>query len=218
LGDSVVVKNIIRAKTATGGGDGGSLAVGLRIVLRTATDTGTGTQTADGAATRARMAAASGVGASTATSLRIAPRTASGAGSGQSTITSFTVRFRTATASGTGSQVCVGVPVRFRTAIASGTGSQSATQLKLLLFITPVGDVTAAANRFDDSIAGRLFRYAQGTSSGANVYKLTDGTFTQVEQREYERIVKVYHGGSKNFVTAEEKAELVSAGYGEYIT
>jgi hypothetical protein len=114
--------------------------------------------------------------------------------------------------------VCVGVPVRFRTATASGVGSQSATQLKLLLFITPVGDVTAAADRFDDSIAGRLFRYAQGTSSGANVYKLTDGTFTQVEQREYERIVKVYHGGSKNFVTAEEKAELVSAGYGEYIT
>ena len=74
------------------------------------------------------------------------------------------------------------------------------------------------ASRFDDSIAGRLFRYAQGTSSGANVYKLTDGTFTQVEQREYERIVKVYYGGSKNFVSAEEKAELVSAGYGEYIT
>lgn len=109
-------------------------------------------------------------------------------------------------------------PVKFRTATASGTGTQTATQVKLLLFKTPNRTQIRAADRNDDSIAGQLFRYAEPTYAGVNVYKLVDGTFTEVEQREYARIAKVYHGGSKNFVTAEEKAELVAAGYGSYVT
>jgi hypothetical protein len=31
-------------------------------------------------------------------------------------------------------------------------------------------------------------------------------------------VSKVYWGGTKNFVTQEEKDELVSAGYGSYVT
>jgi hypothetical protein len=90
--------------------------------------------------------------------------------------------------------------------------------VKLLLFKTPNRTEIRAAERNDDSVAGRLFRYAEPTYAGVNVYKLVDGSFTEVEQREYDRIVKVYYGGSKNFVSAEEKTELVAAGYGEYIT
>ena len=87
----------------------------------------------------------------------------------------------------------------------------------MLLFKTPTTE-GRAADRNDLSVAGRLFRYAEPTYSGVNVYKLTDGTFTEVEQREYDRVVKVYWGGTKNFVTQAEKDELVAAGYGEYIT
>jgi hypothetical protein len=125
---------------------------------------------------------------------------------------------RTATATGTGTQVCVGARRVDRSATASGTGSSTATQNKLFIFRTPSTTEIAAADRFDDTIAGRLFRYAQPTFTGPNVYKLVDGTFTEVEQRDYDLIRKIYYGGTKNFVSAEEKQELVSAGYGEYVT
>jgi hypothetical protein len=87
-----------------------------------------------------------------------------------------------------------------------------------LLFRPPATTEIRAADRFDDSISGRLFRYAEPTFAGSNVYKLVDGTFTTVEQREYDRIAKIYYGGSKNFVTQAEKNELIAAGYGEYVT
>lgn len=105
-----------------------------------------------------------------------------------------------------------------RSASASATGSSSATQNKLFIFYTPSTTEIRAADRFDDSIAGLLFRYAEPTYAGVNVYKLVDGTFTQVEQRDYDLISKVYWGGSKNFVSTEEKQELVAAGYGSYVT
>lgn len=105
-----------------------------------------------------------------------------------------------------------------RTGSASGTGSSTATQNKLFIFRTPSTTEIAAADRYDDTVAGRLFRYAQPTYAGVNVYKLVDGTFTQVEQRDYDLISKVYHGGTLNFVSSEEKQELVAAGYGSYVT
>jgi hypothetical protein len=105
-----------------------------------------------------------------------------------------------------------------RTASASGTGGQSNTVVKLLLFRPPATTEIAAADRYDMSIAGRLFRYAQPTYAGSNVYKLVDGTYTTVEQRDYDRIAKIYFGGSKNFVTQAEKDDLIAAGYGEYVT
>jgi hypothetical protein len=87
-----------------------------------------------------------------------------------------------------------------------------------LLFRTPSTTEIRSADRFDTSISGRLFRYADPQYAGVNVYKLVDGTFTEVEQREYDQVSKVYWGGTKNFVTQEEKDELVSAGYGSYVT
>ena len=46
-----------------------------------------------------------------------------------------------------------------------------------------------------------------------NLYKLTDGTFTSVDPRDDSRVSKIYFGGHNNFVTAEEKSDLVAAGY-----
>jgi hypothetical protein len=86
----------------------------------------------------------------------------------------------------------------------------------LLIFYTPATTEIRAADRDDLSIAGRLFRYADPTYAGVNIYKLTDGTYTSVETRD--PVLKTYWGGTKNFVTAEEKADLIAAGYGSYIT
>jgi len=110
------------------------------------------------------------------------------------------------------------VRIAFRTATASGTGSQSATQVKLLLFKTPNRTEIRAAHWRGGDLANRLFRHAQPTLAGVNVYKLVDGTFTEIEQRDYDLISKVYHGGTKNFVSQAEKDDLVAAGYGEYVT
>jgi len=91
------------------------------------------------------------------------------------------------------------------------------TSIKLLLFITPPDNVAPTDWR-NGSISNRLFRYAQPTIRGKNVYKLTNGTFTQVEQRDPSVVAKIYYGGTKNFVSQDEKDELVAAGYGSYIT
>jgi hypothetical protein len=149
--------------------------------------------------------------------LHIAPRTATSPGTGSSLVVKVITRFRTASASGTGGREIVSARVCQRTATATGTGGQSNTVVKLLLFRTPTSE-GRAADRNDGSIAGRLFRYAEPTYSGVNVYKLIDGSFTEVEQREYERIAKIYYGGSNNFVTQQEKDELIAAGYGSYVT
>jgi hypothetical protein len=187
-------------------------------VPRTATASGTGTQTADGEVTRARTATASGAGASSVSQLHIAPRTATGTGAGSSVVVKVITRFRTATASGTGSREIVSARVAQRSASASGTGTSSNSIIKLLLFRPPATTEIAAADRDDMSIAGRLFRYAQPTYAGSNVYKLTDGTYTTVEQRDYTLIAKIYYGGSQNFVTQEEKDDLIAAGYGSYVS
>jgi hypothetical protein len=150
--------------------------------------------------------------------LHIAPRTATSPGEGSSLVVKVITRFRTATGSGTGGREIVSARVCQRTATAAGTGGQSNTVVKLLLFRTPATTEIRAADRNDDSIAGLLFRYAEPTYAGVNVYKLVDGSFTEVEQRDYTQIAKVYHGGSKNFVTQAEKDELIAAGYGSYVT
>jgi hypothetical protein len=164
------------------------------------------------------MATASGAGASSVSQLHIAPRTATGAGVGTATVSRLITRFRTASASGAGDRNIVSARVAQRTASASGTSNQSTVIVKLLLFRPPATTEIAAADRDDMSIAGRLFRYAEPTYAGSNVYKLTDGSYTTVEQRNYDLIAKIYYGGSQNFVTAEEKADLIAAGYGDYVS
>lgn len=208
----------VAVRTASASGTGNHTAVGLRIAPRTATATGAGDQTATGQATRTRTATAAGLGSFTVTGLHIAPRIATAAGTGTQVAAGLHIAPRTATATGTGSQVCVGARINRRTASATGTGTSATTTVKLFIFRTPSTTEIRPADRNDLSVAGRLFRYAEPTYSGSNVYKLTDGTYTTVEQREYDRIVKVYWGGSKNFVTAAEKADLVAAGYGDYVT
>lgn len=67
-------------------------------------------------------------------------------------------------------------------------------------------------------IAHRLFRFYTPGARGRNVYKLTDGTYSENEQHDTSAYTKVYFGGHDNDVTAQEVTDLTAAGYGAYIT
>ena len=73
-------------------------------------------------------------------------------------------------------------------------------------------------SRHYNSTARRLWRFFQPESRGKNVYLLTDGTYTEVDQRDQGQIVKIYLGGHQNPVDAGEVASLTAAGYGAYIS
>ena len=67
-------------------------------------------------------------------------------------------------------------------------------------------------------MAYNLLRHFDAEPRGRNVFKLTDGTFTENEPNDLSTIAKVYWGGSHNEVNSTEVAELTAAGYGAYIS
>lgn len=52
---------------------------------------------------------------------------------------------------------------------------------------------------------------------GRNVFKLTDGSYTEDQPWPDELIAHTYHGGHIHIIDATEAASLTAAGYGEYI-
>lgn len=50
------------------------------------------------------------------------------------------------------------------------------------------------------------------------MYKLDDGTYTEVDIRDEGQIEKIYHGGHVHIITDQEAADLTAAGYGAYIS
>lgn len=64
----------------------------------------------------------------------------------------------------------------------------------------------------------RLWRFFDPEPRGRNVYRLTDGTYTEVDQRDTGQVDRVYLGGHVYELTPEEVADLTAAGYGAYIT
>lgn len=53
---------------------------------------------------------------------------------------------------------------------------------------------------------------------GRNVFKLTDGSFTEYQPAYPEQIAITYHGGHYHEVSGQEEQDLRDAGYGDYIT
>jgi hypothetical protein len=70
----------------------------------------------------------------------------------------------------------------------------------------------------EQRLAYGLYRHYANDPRGRNVFKLTDGTFTENEPYDMTLVAKIYWGGSDNLVTSTEIAELTAAGYGEYIS
>ena len=52
---------------------------------------------------------------------------------------------------------------------------------------------------------------------GRNVFKMNDGSFTEFQPSEQEDIAITYHGGHIHPITEQEEADLIAAGYGDYI-
>jgi len=71
--------------------------------------------------------------------------------------------------------------------------------------------------RFDDGSGGGIFSYLRGWPRGRNVYKLTDGSFTENQPGNMDLVAKIYHGGHIHPLTAAEEADLIEAGYEDYI-
>ena len=49
------------------------------------------------------------------------------------------------------------------------------------------------------------------------MYKMTDGSFQESDPADPTQIDKIYHGGHIHPLTAEEEADLIAAGYEDYI-
>jgi hypothetical protein len=222
LGTESAIGDVIAIfqREGVGAGTGAGSAIGLRTVSRTGTGNGAGSSAASSNPVSQRTGTGSGVGAGTSTRLLVAKRTATGSGVGSGTASGLELLPRTATGSGgaTAGSTAVGIRVVPRTGAGSGTGDQSAVKDQLYLFRTPTDNRVQWA-RFDgEGLDHALFKFYTPGARGRNVYKLTDGTWTENEQKDMTLVSVVYHGGHDILVDATTRADLESAGYGDYVS
>jgi hypothetical protein len=183
---------------------------------------GTGSSAAIRVISRFRTATGSGVGATSGNATRLITRfrTATGSGVGSATAIKAVTKFRAATGSGTGTQYASAIEILPREASGSGLGytSQDATGYKFHMFRPPTrfdGPTTLVGG---DRVANRLARFYRPRERGRNVYQLVDLTFTEVDQANYDVVLKVYHGGHVHELTEGEYTDLLAAGYSAYLT
>ena len=220
VGSETASRRITAFRTATGSGVGTSATVRVLVAIRTAAGAGEGAGSGTSNPKRLRTATGSGFGTSSSTEFKFLYRSATGSGAGTSATTSLSVRFRTATGSGVGTSTTTAIEELPRTATGSGTGSTSGsvTWNKLFIFRPPVGDTFPWVYQ-DTPVPGyRLLARLTPGQRARNIYKLTDGSFTNNQPAEVSDYVAVYLGAHNNFVSASEKADLIAAGYGEYVT
>jgi hypothetical protein len=220
VGSASSVEDVIHfvLRTATGSGTGTSQASGVRVVPRTGTGSGTGSGTADWNINPARTATGSGVGSSVTVRVRVPVRTATGSGVGSGTGVDLVVNIRTATGSGVGSGDAVGARINRRTGTATGAGDGSADWTKSHIFRVPYTETYPGGYFGGGDAANRLQRYNRTNVRGLNLYKLTDGSYTTITQRDLGQVAKIWYGGRDNFLTDAEVVELTEAGFGASIT
>lgn len=63
-----------------------------------------------------------------------------------------------------------------------------------------------------------IFAYLRPGRRGRNVFKLKNGQFTETQPSDQDTIDITYHGGHVHTVSGQEQADLIAAGYGDYIT
>ena len=70
---------------------------------------------------------------------------------------------------------------------------------------------------WSDETTEGIFNYLKPWPRGRNVFKLVDGSFTEWQPGDMSTVEKIYHGGHIHEIDANEEADLVAAGYGDYI-
>ena len=208
----------VKVRTATGSGAGTQTATGVHIKVRTATGAGTGTQTASGQITPVRTAQGSGSGASSVTFIRTPIRTATGSGVGTETAVDLVINIRTATGSGTGTSATLSGLLITDTATGAGTGTQTADWVKSRIFRVPYTYNYPGGYFGGGDAANRLGRYNRSGVRARNLYELTNGEYTIVDQRDLGQVAKLWYGGRDYFLNDAEVAELTAAGFGDSIT
>ena len=240
LGGSSATSALIPVRTATGSGLGGSTSTSIKVAIRTATGSGLGTESVSQLLTVVRSGVASaGTGSSTVSQIISNNRTATGSGIGSSSVDTLVTRLRSASGDGSGSSSTTRVLVSIRTASGSGNGTQSAdgsrkhirtgsgsgegTQTnsgwdKSHIFRVPYTYVYPGGTYRDGDTANRLQRYNRTNVRARNLYKLTNGEYTTIDQRDLGQVEKQWFGGHEYFLSDEEVVELTEAGFGASIT
>jgi hypothetical protein len=238
LGTASSTANVLRARMGTGSGTGGATAVALTVAIRSATGSGVGTMDSTGVHIAPRTASSDGVGSASTVSLLTAVRTAQGSGSGDSVVTfirihlrvatgvgvgsgdgvDLVINIRTAVGSGVGDSVALGGILYFRSATGSGQGTDSANWVKSHIFRVPYTYNYPGATYRDEGAANRLQRYNRTNVRVRNLYELTDGSYTTVDQRDQGQVAKLWLGGHDHYLTDAEVVELTTAGFGASIT
>ena len=219
-GSASYTEILIRTATGSGAGTTGGGTSELLIAKRTASGSGAGDGSATGALLNAKTGSGTGTGAGSATGLITRFRTADGAGVGGSSVVEVMTAIRTASGSGTGGGSATAIESLPRTATGSGTGTTGGqvTWVKSFIFRPPVNDSFSWADRLNPVDGDFLLRKLVPGGRAKNVYKLLDGSFTTNQPPDPEDYIVVYLGAHNNMVSAEEKADLISAGYGSYVT
>ena len=217
-GSATAVRVVVVLRSATGSGVGTMDSTGLHIAPRTASGSGVGSQSATGKVTPVRTAVGSGSGDSVATFIRVPLRTATGSGTGSGTGVDLVVNIRTATGSGAGTSVSLGGVLYFRSATGSGAGTSTADWVKSHIFRVPYTYNYPGATYRDEGAANRLQRYNRTNVRVRNLYELTDGSYTTVDQRDQGQVAKLWLGGHDHYLTDAEVVELTAAGFGASIT
>jgi hypothetical protein len=168
--------------------------------------------------TKIRVATGSGIGSSSSVETLVLLRIAEGSGEGFSSTTQLLVVLRTATGSGTGTQTTVGARINRRTGTATGAGDGSADWTKSHIFRVPYTETYPGGYFGGGDAANRLQRYNRTNVRGLNLYKLTDGSYTTITQRDLGQVTKIWYGGRDHFLTDAEVVELTEAGFGASIT
>ena len=218
VGSGTATRVVVLLRTATGSGVGTMDSTGLHIAPRTASGSGVGSATAVEAITPVRTAVGSGSGASSVTFIRVPLRTATGSGVGAGSGVDLVINIRTATGSGTGTSVTLGGILYFRSATGSGVGTQSADWVKSRIFRVPFTYNYPGGYFGGGDAANRLGRYNRSGVRARNLYELTNGEYTIVDQRDLGQVKKLWYGGRDYFLTDAEVAELTAAGFGDSIT
>lgn len=216
--NNAIVVGRLRTGYGSGGATAGDTATIFVIKVRTATGSGIGGSSVSYIELLPRTATGSGQGTATTTILRIVPRTASNTGTGTATSIEILVAIRTATGSGTGTAEVIGARITRRTGTATGLGAGTADWTKSHIFRVPYTETYPAGYFGGGDAANRLRRYDRSSIRTLNLYKLNDGTYTTIEQRDLGQVVKLWHGGRDHFLTDAEVVELTEAGFGASIS
>jgi hypothetical protein len=218
VGSETAIRIVVLLRSATGSGVGTMDSTGLHIAPRTASDSGLGSQSATGKITPVRTAVGSGSGDSVVTFIRVPLRTATGLGEGSGDGVDLVINIRTAVGSGVGDSVTLGGILYFRSATGSGQGTDSANWVKSHIFRVPYTYNYPGATYRDEGAANRLQRYNRTNVRVRNLYKLTNGSYTTVDQRDQGQVAKLWQGGHDHYLTDAEVVELTTAGFGASIT